>query len=186
KDYVTGIGDGEVVSAQPTQTKGPLVIPLAANTWEESGTSLVNGLAAEAIANESRDFDGLADLSRGLGGDLGMGSTRVIGMLPGAGDDSGTSVKRKTLLAQSMIPGITELKGEDAKFKHDLKHRANDIDVKSDAYRAVPVAEFGAALLRGMGWTGPSSEDQDAGSELFGQVEPRHFRLGLGAQPRPP
>lgn len=45
----------------------------------------------------------------------------------------------------------------------------------------VPIEEFGAALLRGMGWAGPQE-----GDESVTDVEPRHQRLGLGAQPKPP
>lgn len=50
----------------------------------------------------------------------------------------------------------------------------------------VPINEFGAALLRGMGWTGPTGNDGETGSEAVRDVVPRHVRLGLGAQPKPP
>lgn len=44
-------------------------------------------------------------------------------------------------------------------------------------YGSVPVEEFGAALLRGMGWSGTKTETFD--------VEARPHRLGLGATPKP-
>ncbi|KAJ2451414.1 hypothetical protein EV183_003640 [Coemansia sp. RSA 2336] len=50
-------------------------------------------------------------------------------------------------------------------------------DVDDDAYDRVPIEEFGAAMLRGMGWKGddskPSTED----------TKPRPSLLGLGATP---
>lgn len=141
-------------------------------------------LAAEAIARESLEeangkmpFGG-ARLS-GVGQD--SDSPRVIGM---TGRPSGGG--RVGLLQQNMIPGLAEIEGEDAKFKHDLNHRAEDISVKSRAYEDTPISEFGAALLRGMGWQGPQGDGTGAGTDLIKDVQPRHHRLGLGAQPRPP
>lgn len=50
----------------------------------------------------------------------------------------------------------------------------------------VPVSEFGAALLRGMGWKGPAIDGESDGAGAGRDVVPRHQRLGLGAQPKPP
>lgn len=162
-------------------------------------------LAAEAIAQESLRGDARGDGGAANGYGLGLDSDRVIGMLGGgtgaettqagsappqaASTDGGSSSKKRTgLLEQNMIPGIMDVDGEDAKFKHDLGHRAEDLSARSKAYVDVPVAEFGAALLRGMGWTGPDGDGGAgaAGSPLPTDIEPRHHRLGLGAQPKPP
>lgn len=164
-------------------------------------------LAAEAIAQESRRGDGRSDGGAANGYGLGLDSDRVIGMLGGkgaespasappppttAGTNGGGGKKRTGLLEQNMIPGIMDVDGEDAKFKHDLGHRAEDLNARSKAYVDVPVAEFGAALLRGMGWKGPEGDGAGgdgagaAGSALPTDIEPRHHRLGLGAQPKPP
>ena len=43
---------------------------------------------------------------------------------------------------------------ETQEFKRDLARQADDLDVESEAYANVPISEFGAAMLRGMGWTG--------------------------------
>ncbi|CAB1099405.1 unnamed protein product [Ectocarpus sp. CCAP 1310/34] len=172
---------------------------------EPAGEKSLDQLAAEAIAKESVRGDGSSADAFGLG----VNSDRVIGMIgknpaAGEGDSSNGGAtatttpaaagsKRKTgLLEQNMIPGLMEVDGEDAKFKHDLGHRAEDLSARSKAYVDVPVAEFGAALLRGMGWTGPEGDGGGGGGgggsgpDLSKDIEPRHHRLGLGAQPKPP
>ncbi|KAJ2369557.1 DNA primase large subunit Spp2 [Coemansia sp. RSA 2610] len=53
-------------------------------------------------------------------------------------------------------------------------------DVDEEAYERVPIEEFGAAMLRGMGWSGG-----DAGkAESEEDSRPRPSLLGLGAAPR--
>ncbi|CAM9783278.1 unnamed protein product, partial [Ectocarpus sp. 12 AP-2014] len=126
-----------------------------------AGEKSLDQLAAEAIAKESVRGDGSSADAFGLG----LDSDRVIGMIgknPAAGEGNNNSnggapatttpaaagSKRKTgLLEQNMIPGLMEVDGEDAKFRHDLGHRAEDLSARSKAYVDVPVAEFGAALL---------------------------------------
>lgn len=178
--------------------------PAAAATAEapEGQEKSLDQRAAEAIARESRCVESGRDRGSS-GGDrdgLGLHSDRVIGMAaqPGAGGAEprggaeagrGGGGKRTGLLEQNMIPGLADVEGEDAKFKHDLGHRAEDMNVRSKAYVDVPVSEFGAALLRGMGWTGTEGGDAgggEGGSSLTTDVQPRHHRLGLGAQPKPP
>lgn len=162
-------------------------------------------LAAEAIARESRRGDGRGDGGAADGYGLGLDSDRIIGMVGGKGGDAAeppgpaagatptpAGKKRTGLLEQNMIPGLMDVDGEDAKFRHDLGHRAEDLSARSKAYVDVPVAEFGAALLRGMGWKGPEGDGGGGGGsggtgpDLSKDIEPRHHRLGLGAQPKPP
>lgn len=71
------------------------------------------------------------------------------------------------------------------KYKKDLEHRAEDIDVESDAYVSVPISEFGAAMLRGMGWSGDGKQNTKSDQEEK-YAAPRPHRLGLGATPLPP
>ncbi|KAJ1863862.1 hypothetical protein LPJ78_003791 [Coemansia sp. RSA 989] len=51
-------------------------------------------------------------------------------------------------------------------------------DVDDDAYDRVPIEEFGAAMLRGMGWKG-----DDGGKSSVEDSKPRPSLLGLGATP---
>lgn len=67
---------------------------------------------------------------------------------------------------------------EDEQLKEDLEQLAPDLSVDSETYQKVPIADFGAALLRGMGWTG-SVDKSDTANNL-----PRPSRLGLGATPK--
>ena len=72
------------------------------------------------------------------------------------------------------------------KYRRDLERRAEDLSVESSAYVSVPIAEFGAAMLRGMGWTGSDNSNNSKKKEDDVHVAPRPHRLGLGATPLPP
>ncbi|CAM9534970.1 unnamed protein product, partial [Hapterophycus canaliculatus] len=182
RDYVTGIGGGKVVTKELVVERGPRVISLVSNPWAKgsSSSSSSNGTAAATTATSAAVPPPT----------LATPAARPAHEQPAA---ENTGSRKKTgLLEQNMIPGIMDVDGEDAKFKHDLGHRAEDLSARSKAYVDVPVAEFGAALLRGMGWTGPEGNGGGgggagaAGSALPADIEPRHHRLGLGAQPKPP
>jgi len=74
------------------------------------------------------------------------------------------------------------------KYQRDLAHRAEDVSVTSSAYVSVPISEFGAAMLRGMGWSGndKSKDKNDKKKKEEEEIAPRPHRLGLGATPLPP
>ena len=73
----------------------------------------------------------------------------------------------------SMIPQISTRRDQPLLHGGKISGTASD-DVD---YESVPVDEFGAALLRGMGWSGTRTETFN--------VEARPHRLGLGATPKP-
>ncbi|CCH60695.1 hypothetical protein TBLA_0D01880 [Henningerozyma blattae CBS 6284] len=61
-------------------------------------------------------------------------------------------------------------------------------ETKQEEYDEVPVEEFGAALLRGMGWNGKDDNDttvnkQFGGVSLSEQLAPKPAFLGIGAKP---
>ncbi|RLN97307.1 hypothetical protein BBJ28_00015839 [Nothophytophthora sp. Chile5] len=97
------------------------------------------------------------------------------------GDTRRRTEGQKPILQQNAVPGMTELADVTDKYRHDVALRPEAPDVHSDVYESVPVEAFGAALLRGMGWTGSVDAD-DAGVA----PQPRHKLLGLGATKRPP
>jgi hypothetical protein len=43
---------------------------------------------------------------------------------------------------------IIGLKTDEERFAADIAMRPEDMNVRSDAYRSVPIEEFGAAMLR--------------------------------------
>jgi len=68
-------------------------------------------------------------------------------------------------------------------LQQDLQNRADDVPVDSSVYHETPIAEFGAALLRGMGWKGNDSSNNKTDTDMS---MPRPHRLGLGATPKLP
>ncbi|TDH71997.1 hypothetical protein CCR75_003168 [Bremia lactucae] len=84
------------------------------------------------------------------------------------------------ILQQNAVPGLDELHDVVDKYRHDVALRPDAPDVHSEVYDFVPVEDFGAALLRGMGWKG----DVDA-EDIGAAPQPRHKLLGLGAIKRP-
>lgn len=117
----------------------------------------------------------------------------VIPLVAASPGDDGASAAEKAaaaklaeatqpLLAAGQLPGLSEIADEGEKFRRDLSMRAADVEASSDTYAKVPIGEFGAAVLRGMGWKGPTKEDE---ARFAAPPEPRHYRLGLGAQPKP-
>mmetsp|Transcript_89 Transcript_89/g.96 ORF Transcript_89/g.96 Transcript_89/m.96 type:complete len:471 (+) Transcript_89:144-1556(+) len=129
-----------------------LVIPLTKNAWI---TSKEDAAAVEAILNETSNNN--------------------------KNDSENKEIKSiKPILQSNMIPGLMNIENEDDRFKHDVSLRANNIDVKSECYVDTKIEDFGAALLRGMGWKGSLSDESEPNKQ------PRPGRLGLGAQVRPP
>ena len=74
---------------------------------------------------------------------------------------------------------------EEETLRRDLDSLPEEIDARSDRYVAMPVEEFGRAMMRGMGW----SEGKGVGRNAKEDVKVVEFlsrpdRLGLGAQPK--
>jgi hypothetical protein len=72
---------------------------------------------------------------------------------------------------------------EAQQLRRDLETRPDDLPVDSDVYEQTPISEFGAAMLRGMGWTGSDNASKTAEET---ESMPRPHRLGLGATPKLP
>lgn len=96
------------------------------------------------------------------------------------------SEKRAPLLMANIAPELLGLQSEEERFKKDISLRADDMDANSTRYKSIPVNEFGAAMLRGMGWKGPTKDDEEKEKKLISAVIPRESRLGLGASHKPP
>jgi G patch domain and KOW motifs-containing protein len=88
------------------------------------------------------------------------------------------------LLMANVAPELLACSNDDERFKVDISLRAENMDVNSDLYQNVPIEAFGAAMLRGMGWTGPTEEEESDKKKY--DIIPRENRLGLGATAKPP
>lgn len=93
--------------------------------------------------------------------------------------------QKKSLLLQpraDLVDSEEHARKETEQFLKDISHRPVELTPTDVAYRAVPVHEFGAALLRGMGWKG---DDDQASTKVKNDdtflPKLRHHRLGLGA-----
>ncbi|KAJ3303096.1 hypothetical protein HDV03_004175 [Kappamyces sp. JEL0829] len=86
------------------------------------------------------------------------------------------------ILAQNAVPGLHQAEGDKAKYLHDFAQRPDDMSFED--YARVPIQDFGAAMLKGMGW----KEGTAVGKNPNGLVAPinltaRPALLGLGAKP---
>ncbi len=91
--------------------------------------------------------------------------------------------KDAPILSMNAVPGTSILSTEKERFKHDYTLRP---DEQENDYNLMPVEDFGAALLRGMGW----NQGKPVGKNPNGLIEPvlvnaRPSLLGLGAEPAP-
>jgi hypothetical protein len=81
---------------------------------------------------------------------------------------------------RSQLTGIDVKMSDEEKFKRDIEHRPAEADL--DAYERIPVEDFGAALLRGMGWKDGEPLGKN-GPDAPVVPAKRDNLLGLGAKP---
>ena len=78
----------------------------------------------------------------------------------------------------------TQREHEDEAFRSDVASRPEPATL--DDYVAVPVDEFGSAMLRGMGWKGPQARDDKSGQvKKPKELARRPALLGIGAKELP-
>eukprot|EP01083_Nonionella_stella_P011081 31527_1 len=87
-------------------------------------------------------------------------------------------------MEMNKVPGIEDVRDAKKKLEIDCAQRPREPD--ADEYNAMPIASFGVALLKGMGW----NKDKPIGNQ-YGQnnlivptttvIKPRPKNLGLGA-----
>lgn len=142
----------------------PLVIPLASQQGSVTAPPAINDSELEVPLEEDNSLTPSSELAA---------AARIAEL---------TARDSQPLLAAGRLPGLADIHDETEKFRRDMSMRAEDVEASSDAYDRMPIEEFGAAALRGMGWTGPTKEDEARFAE---SATPRHHRLGLGALPKP-
>lgn len=145
--------------------KAPLVIPVQQNSrlsLQEQGRSIreqEQQLQEDKLSKE--DQEAINALKKEASGDIEANSAGNSRVIP-AQENAFQSAEQKEM----------------QQFKEDVEKLAPDLSVDSESYQKVPIADFGAALLRGMGWRG-SVDKSDTANSL-----PRPSRLGLGATPK--
>lgn len=92
--------------------------------------------------------------------------------------ESRPSQSKAPMLARSRPKGWRDIEDEDQRLKFEIEARPEE-DVS--AYERVPIADFGKAMLLGMGWQ-PGVND---GVKVL-ELQRRPERLGLGATPKQP
>jgi hypothetical protein len=61
---------------------------------------------------------------------------------------SASKGKKGPLLLANQAPELLGLSDDNERFKVDINLRADDVDFKSDIYKAIPIEKFGEAMLR--------------------------------------
>jgi G patch domain/KOW motif-containing protein len=91
------------------------------------------------------------------------------------------------LLLRHQNPELLEIEDEKERFKKDVESRPVEMSPEDEAYKLIPIQEYGTAVLLGMGWK-PGTAIGKSGKGIIEPIllEPRHHRLGLGAKkPKP-
>lgn len=90
-------------------------------------------------------------------------------------DEDTSTTSTVPIILKNRLIELDKCKTESERFVTDLNLRPDE--PSRESYSKIPVEEFGAAMLRGMGWKGPDSSEKNVPIKYV----PRPERLGLGA-----
>eukprot|EP00041_Stephanoeca_diplocostata_P032424 m.1037950 g.1037950 ORF g.1037950 m.1037950 type:complete len:469 (+) comp24146_c1_seq8:217-1623(+) len=184
KDFVTSLDDNEITSTGAALPKKELVIPLQKVVkWRSTETP-----TGEAVKSDHGGTDNAAKTSPNTGSDENVLSLeeRAVAALQNeaekllSNDPSKDQIDAIPILMQNRVPGYDDAVDDKEKYKRDVALRPDESTMED--YDNTRVEDFGAALLRGMGW----NEGQAIGQSNKGLLQPivaipRPQRLGLGA-----
>ena len=184
----------------------PLVLPSSHEQQQEQQQRIAAGTttaedtqAIAALEQDAFDFQALSSTN----GDKDTTNFSAQGSLVVSKTSSSSDNKPPLLLSASRrytmadstsggADGEAHPLTESEQFTRDVSTRPAELSPTDTAYRAIPVHEFGAAMLRGMGWQGEEDtsgakkgKDTMTQQQQHQQRQPRHYRLGLGATPAP-
>ena len=187
REYVSGVSGSGLELKDKTPAAAPRSIAVQENTFEV-GTGRRRKAPSflpdeSAIEKDNVRFE-TAERIGGKGetaqsGNVAYGLTKM-GPKPG----SALAVASRAPDAGDSFIGRSLAEKELQAFKEDLADLPEQATL--DDYESMPIEDFGAAMLRGMGW----EEGKPVGANAKGMVAavefvPRPGRLGLGAQPAP-
>lgn len=171
-DFVTSIDDKEIQSSAPKRKEQELVIPLIKNNhWriprdKRLKKSETKEEEKEEDKADATDLDTLAKKALLLDAEKANESWRNRGKKDLYGS------LEIPLMFQNQVPGGFEEEGN-----FDVSIRPEEPTL--DDYEAVPVEQFGLAMLRGMGWK-PGQPIGKTNKAVVEIVEPRMRARGLG------
>ena len=166
-------GDGDIGDSLGS-TRIPLVIPLQA-PFRAAGIGNV-ALDAQAASEIMEEINTHSSLPLGVGG-------KVVQLQL---QQAGSASTRRPLLMANMPSELLGTMSDDERLKRDMSFRADDVSASSPSYDLIPIHEFGAAMLRGMGWV-ETKEDADNLDKKYSEpLVARESRVGLGATAKPP
>eukprot|EP00803_Ostreobium_quekettii_P004934 evm.model.scf_319EXC.3 EVM.evm.TU.scf_319EXC.3 scf_319EXC:13222-17022(+) len=165
RQYVTALSDSKIIKAQPSSDD------------DEDADPEVRVIAAQPNRPFLPSFLPLADAKAG----------DVAERFEAAAPDQSAGEVKYGLQAREerSEPRESAADREDRAFRADMASLPEEAPL--EAYDAMPVEDFGKALLRGMGWVegGVVGRDKEKEAPAAVALVPRAGRLGLGAKPAP-
>lgn len=213
REVILSIENSQITTNKPVQEVKPLVIPLihSENDSRHFAGNAVEAVSLDKLA-EQEILAEVSGAANGVDQNLPHYHTNLViqsidhpssstttatdNAVSKEGSNSNRKIPKGSLLMALMdrhkenhqqgssAGGDGSGGGTEGAIKLNLAAHAPDLDVRSDIYETIPVEEFGAALLRGMGWSGDKKQQSAEEKKL----EQRQRRLGLGAAalPGPP
>tara|TARA_B110000977_G_scaffold53537_2_gene72806 strand:- start:306 stop:1757 length:1452 start_codon:yes stop_codon:yes gene_type:complete len=191
REYLTGVSGSGLELNDKKPAAALMSIAVQDNTFEvgtgrrRKAPSFIP--TAEEVVKDDERFE-TAERIGGKGetaqaGDVQYGLTKM-GPKDGGGGPTGGTTNKRALPEDSFI-GKSLAEKELQAFKEDVEDLPEVATL--DEYEQMPIDDFGAAMLRGMGW----EEGKPVGRNATGLVSavefvPRGGRLGLGATGAPP
>lgn len=170
----------EAKNVSTAASQQSLVIPALENSWK--GACGVNtsssGEKKLKITNESLSA---ANVSSNLKQEDLEAAEALQHEALTSNEDTSSTVNKMVLPSTGNRLINSNIEDSDrVKFENDVSRLPAALALDSDVYKTVPIADFGAAMLRGMGWNDKSDNMKDTDDSTM----PRPHRLGLGATPK--
>jgi type II secretory pathway pseudopilin PulG len=189
-DVVSSNGDTTIRVPNPESkddsNNTPVVVKTEDTTSGSATVSAVSATPTPATIKSSSDEDQAA--IKALERDAAVAQGKGVDW-NGAGDANDGAKKRVIAANGDTFQRGGKVDDDQKKFEADIDELPQDISVRSQVYKSVPISEFGAAMLRGMGWNGNNNNNNDNNRNKKNQASdvttmPRPSRLGLGATPK--